>query len=112
MDFELSFASKLVGLSLHESTGAKGFWGLREASLKYLQHADRCVLALLLLRKDKHMADGWLVTKNIWRVISSSISVDQKGAYKINRHNLSEDEKLSGIETIGKEIARYTRAES
>jgi hypothetical protein len=112
MDFELSFATNMVRLSLHESTGSKGFWGLREASLQFLQRVDRWILALLLLRKDKHMANGWLITKDKWLSMSPLISVDKKGAYKINRYNLNDDEKLSGIEAIGREIARYTKLES
>jgi hypothetical protein len=109
---ELSFAAKLVRLSLHESTGTKGFWGLRGESLEFLQQADRWVLALPLLRKDKHMADGWLISDEKWHVMGPSLSIDKQGAYKINRYNLSEDDKLSGIESIGREVAKYTKADS
>ena len=41
MDFELRYESRRIRLSLHESTGQKGFWGLGETSFQYLDQVDR-----------------------------------------------------------------------
>ena len=110
MDFQLRYESKSIRLSLHESTGKKGFWGIGETSLEYLNGCDRWLLALLLLRDDEHKADGWLISNQHWMTMRPSISIDQKGNYKINRHNLIDDQKLSGIAKIIQEIATYVKS--
>jgi hypothetical protein len=109
MDFELWHDSKSIRLSIHESTGKKGFWGIGGASVEYLNEANRWLLVLLLLRNDKYKADGWLISKQQWLTIAQSLSIDQKGNYKINRHNLVEDEKLSGIAKIIDQIAGFIK---
>jgi hypothetical protein len=110
MDFELRHESKSIRLSLHESTGKKGFWGIGQASVDYLNQVDRWLLVLLLLRKDRHMADGWLISKQQWTSLIPSISMDRKANYKINRHILINDDKLSGMRKILEEIVRYVKS--
>ena len=56
------------------------------------------------------MADGWLLSKQQWTSLILSLSIDRKGNYKINRHILINDDKLSGMRKILEEIVRYVKS--
>jgi hypothetical protein len=109
MDFELQYAGGSVGLSIHISTGKKGFWGFMPEAVEWLNKFDDWHLALLLRREDKHMADGWLILRRQWNALEPNLSRDAKRHYKINRSNLDNDEKLSGLEKIASAVAENAK---
>jgi len=91
----------------------KGFWGAREKIVTDLNEISDWVLILLLGRADAHIADGWLIGRQSWATLSGTLSWSEKDEeYKINRHNLDDDRKISGIKSIAEAVISYGKLQS